>query len=54
MSMYLGIIFLPPAPKMYNNFIKNMIWMTKLELQGMYFICVDFIHELTSVNLLQT
>ena len=32
MSRNLGIIFLPPAPKMCNNVDKNTILMTKLEV----------------------
>ena len=32
MSSNLGTIFLPPAPKMYNNVDKNTILITKLEL----------------------
>ena len=41
MSMNLGTIFLPPDPKMYNNVVKNMILMTKLELSGIIIIFLD-------------
>ena len=48
MSMNLRTIYLPPAPNMCNNYDKNKILVTKLELYGMkYYFCVFQLQQIT-------